>query len=184
MYHFAPYRSIARACVAGFAACLLICSNALAEPKDSDKKTLFGVADVERILQSYRRTSVLRAELKQYQTSEEYRRKQEEVARLEKNLSNQRFSFFRDRRANKKILEKRDELSRLAEKGAQRTREREKEAVESLMTDIRRSAESMGRKNGLAVIFDSNTPQIVFMTTQPGKIDNITDAVIEDLNSR
>ena len=163
---------------------MLICSNALAEPKESDKATLFGVADVERILQSYRRTARVRAELKQYQTSEEYRRKQEEVTGLERELSNQRFSFFRDRRANKEILKKRDELSRLAEKGARQTREREKEAVERLMTDIRRSAETMGRQNGLAVIFDSNTPQIVFMTTRFGKIDNLTDAVIEDLNSR
>ena len=173
-----------RTCVAGFAACLLMCSSAFAEPEESDQKTLFGVADVERILQSYRRTTQVRAELSQYQASEEYRRKQQEVEKLEKELSNQRFSFFRDRRANKEILQKRDALSRLAEREAQRTREREKEAIERLMTDIRRSAESMGDQSGLAVIFDSNTPHIVFMTTQTGKIDNVTDAVIEDLNSK
>ncbi len=173
-----------RACIAGFAACLLICSSALAEAEESDKETLFGVADVERILQGYQRAARVRAELEQYKTSEEYKRKQEEVARLEAELSNRRFSFFRDRRANKEILEKRDELSRLAEKEARRAREREKEAVEQLMTDIRRSAESIGRQNGLTVIFDSNTPHIVFMTTQSGKVDDITVTVIEDLNSR
>jgi Skp family chaperone for outer membrane proteins len=161
-----------------------MCSSVLAEAEESDKETLIGVADVERILQSYRRAARVRAELEQYQTSEEYRRKQEEVTRLEREFSNRRFSFFRDRSANKEILKKRDELSRLAEKEARRAREREKEAVEQLMIDIRRSAESMGRQNSLALIFDSNTPHILFMTTQPGKIDDITDAVIEDLNSR
>ena len=183
MHHFGSYRAMARTCAAGFAAWLLMGAGALAEAEKPGKETLLGVADVERILNEYWRTAQVRAELDRYKISEDYRQKQEEAARLERELSDRRFAFFRDRRANKEILERRDELSRLAEKEAARAREREKEAIEQLLTEIRRGAESIGRQNGHAVIFDGNTPHIVFMATQPGKVDDVTDAVIHNLNS-
>ena len=107
------------------------------------------------------------------------------MARLERELSSKRrFAFFRDKRTSAEIQEKRDELRRLAEKEAQAAREREKEAIEQLLTDIRRSAESISRQSGDVVIFDSNNPHIVFMNTNLGKIEGVTDAVINDLNFR
>lgn len=156
----------------------------MAEGRKPSEKIRLGAADVERILQSYWRTSQVKAEIERYKTSEKFKQKQEEIARLERELSTRRFAFFRGRRADQDIREKRDELRKLSEKEAQRVREREKEAIEELMTDIRRSAESIGRESAHTMIFDSNTPHIIFMTTDFDRIDDITDAVIDDLNSQ
>ena len=162
-----------------------MCGASFAEADKPGEEILFGVADVERILQEYWRTSEVRAELERYKTSEELGKKQEEVARLERELSSKRrFAFFRDKRTSVEIQKKRDELRRLAEKEAQAAREGEKEAIELLLTDIRRSAESIGRRSGYVGIFDSNNPHIVFMNTNLGKIKGVTDAVVDDLNFR
>jgi Skp family chaperone for outer membrane proteins len=169
----------------GFAACILLCTASLAEVEEPGEEAVFGVADIERILQDYWRTPQVKAELERYKTSEEFRIKQEEVARLERELSSsRRFAFFRDRRTSAEIQEKRAELRRLAEIEAQAAREREKEAIEQLLADIRRSAESIGGRSGYTAIFDSNNPHIVFMNTNLGKIVDITDEVIADLNFR
>lgn len=161
-----------------------MCPAALAEARKPGEEIRLGVADIERILESYWRTSRVEAELERYRTSEEFRKKQEEVARLERELSGRRFALFRDRQKSREIQEKRDELRAMAEKEARRTREREKEAIEELLTDIRRSAESIGREKQHTIIFDSNTPHILFLDTRFTEVNDVTDEVIENLNLR
>jgi Skp family chaperone for outer membrane proteins len=162
-----------------------MCGASFAEEDEPGEEILLGVADVERILQEYWRTSEVRAELERYKTSEELKKKQDELARLKRELSSKRrFAFFRDKRKGAEIQEKRDELRRLAEKEAQAAREREKEAIEQLLIDVRGKAESISHRSGYVAIFDSNNPHIVFMNTDLGKIEDVTDAVIDDLNFR
>jgi len=175
---------LARICIAGLAVSLTMCAGAYAETREPSEEIRLGVADVERILQSYWRTPRIRAELERYRTSEELRQKQEELARLERTQSGGRFSFFRDRREDRALREKREEIEELAEKDAQRAREREKEAIEQLMTDIRQSAESIGRDSAHALIFDINTAEILFVGPRFMETNDVTDAVIDDLNFR
>ena len=163
---------------------LLMCSGALAETRKPSEKIRLGVADIERILQDYWRTSRVKTELERYKTSEEFRQKQKEMARLERELPNRRFAFFRDKQTSQEIQEKRAELRDMAKKEAKRTREREKEAIEELLTDIRRDAESIGREKQHTIIFDSNTPYILFLNTRSKEVDDVTNEVIESLNSR
>jgi Skp family chaperone for outer membrane proteins len=158
-----------------------MCSASFAQEEEPSEETIFGVADVERILQEYWRTPVLKAELERYKTSDELRKKQEELSRLE---GRRRFAFFRDRRTIAEIKKRRDALRRLAEKEAQASREREREAIEQLLTDIRESAESISSRSGHVATFDSNNPHIVFMNPNLGKIEGVTDAIIDDLNFR
>lgn len=168
-----------------FAVCILLCATPQAEVGEPDEETVFGVVDVEQILQEYWRTPQVKAELERYKTSEDFKKKQEELARLERELSSsRRFAFFRDRRTSAEIQEKRDELRQMADKEAQAAREREKEAVDQLLADIRRSAESVGGRDGCAAVFDSNNPHIIFMSTNHGKVADITDEVIANLNFR
>lgn len=162
---------------------MLLCERAVAEAREPSEEIRLGIADVEQILHRYWRTSQVKAELERYKTSEEFKRKQEEVARLERELPGWRFPFFRERQTSEEVRKKRDELRQMAAKEVRRAREREKEAIEELLTDIRRSAESIGRENGHTVIFDSNMPQIVFIGTDLEKVDNVTGAVIDGLNS-
>lgn len=184
MHHFGPYHSIVRACIAAFAICLCMSAEASAEVKRPAEEIRLGVADVERILQGYWRTPRVRADLEQYRTSEEFRQKQNELSRLERELASRRFTFFQRNRLRREVQEKRKELQAMAEKETGRTREREREAVEELMTDIRRGAEAIGRQKQLTVIFDSNTPHILFSNTYATGIDDVTDSVIQNLNFR
>ncbi len=157
---------------------------AVAEARKPREEIKIGVADIEQILQNYWRTPRVKAELERYRTSEEFRKKQEEVAGLERELASRRFALLLDRRAGTEIRQKRDELRAMAEKEAARAREREQEAIEELLTDIRRSAESIGREKDHAAIFDSNTPHILFLNAHVNDIDDVTGEMIENLNSR
>ncbi|UCD56681.1 MAG: OmpH family outer membrane protein [Candidatus Hydrogenedentota bacterium] len=163
---------------------LWICASVVAEGKKPTIETRLGVADMEQVLHSYWRTPRVRAELERYKTSEEFRKKQMEVARLERELAGQRFRFFHRSRVSERIREERNELDAMAEKEAERAREREKEAIEELMTDIRRAAESIGREQQLTAIFDSNAPHILYLNPYASAVNDVTDEVIESLNSR
>ena len=103
---------------------------------------------------------------------------------LEREFANRRFTFFQRNRLRREIQDKREELKAMAEEETRRARGREREAVEELMTDIRRSAESVGRQKQLTVIFDSNTPHILFSNSYATEITDVTGAVIENLNFR
>jgi Skp family chaperone for outer membrane proteins len=161
-----------------------MCASAAAEVKRPGEEVRLGVADVEHILHSYWRTPRVRSDLERYKTSEEFRQKQMDLAKMERELARRRFAFFQDRQANSAIQEKRKEIREMAGKEAERAREREKEAIEDLLTDIRKSAESIGREKQHTVIFDSNTPHILFLNTYSTEIDDVTNEVIEELNSR
>jgi Skp family chaperone for outer membrane proteins len=168
----------------GFAVWLSASASALAEARKPGEQMQLGAADVDLILRDYWRTSRVKAELERHRTSREFRQKQEEVERLERELSAQRFAYFRDRRVSSELRKMRGELRKMAEEEAGRAREREKEAIKELLVEVRQSAESIGRQSEHIVIFDSNTPHILFMTNDPGKVEDLTDATIENLNSR
>ncbi len=163
---------------------MLMCASALAEVRKPGEEIRLSVADIEQILQSYWRASRVEAELERYRTSEEFREKREELTRLEREFASRRFALFRDRQKSREIQEKRNELRAMAGKEAGRAREREKEAIEELLTDIRRSAESIGREKQHTLIFDSNAPHILFLNPRFTEINDVTDEVIENLNLR
>lgn len=73
-------------------------------------------------------------------------------------------------------------MQALAEKDSQRTRERERDAIERLLADIRTSAAARGRERQLTAIFDSTDPHILFIGKDSDHIDDITESVIEELN--
>lgn len=168
----------------GVALLFLVPSGALTEVNGPSEKIRFGVADVERIIREYWRTPRMRAELDRYRTSEEYRQKQAELARLERELGDRRFSFFQRGQDRRLIQRKRDELRKIAEKETRRVREREEEAIESIMTDIRKTAEWAGRDKELTIIFDSNTPHIMYSSEQSAEVDDVTDSMITNINFR
>jgi Skp family chaperone for outer membrane proteins len=184
VHHFGPYRNAVRAAVAGCALWLFFCAATSAKEEKPRVETRLGVADVEQVLRNYWRTPRVRAELERYKTSEEFRRKQAEVAELERELAGQRFWFLRRKQVTEEIQAKRNELKSMAEKEAERTRERENEAVEGLLTDIRGVAAAIGREQQLTVIFDSNTPHILFLNTRGSGTSDVTDALIEKLSWR
>lgn len=162
----------------------LICGFAVAEEKTPAVETRIGVADIEQILDNYWRTPSVKHEVERYRTSEEFQEKQREIAKLDRELADQRFRFFKRQQTTRKIQDSREELRALAAKDAERAHEREKEAVEGLLTDVRRAAESIGRDQALTVIFDSNAPHIIFLNTDASGMNDVTDVVTEKLNSR
>ena len=168
----------------GFVVWLIASASALAEARKPGEQMQLGAADVDLILRDYWRASQVKAELERHRTSQEFKQKQEEVERLERELSAQRFAYFRDRRVSSELRRMRGELRKMAEEEAGRAREREKEAIEKLLADIRQSAESIARQREHILIFDSNTPHILFVTKDPGKVEDLTDAMIENLNFR
>ena len=163
---------------------LFIFEGALAKEKKATIETRLGVADVEQVLDGYWRTPRVRAELERYKTSEQFRKKEMEMDRLERELSGRRFGFFGRSLRNEKIRQKQSELKALAEEEARRVRGREKEAVEELLADIRRAAEAIGRERQLTAIFDCNTPHILFLNTNTETTEDVTNEVIENLNLR
>ena len=139
---------------------------------------------MDRVLQNYWRVPPVRAELERYRISERLQEKQTEVARLERELAGHRFRLFERGRLAQQLEEKRSELETMAEKESERTREREREAIEELLTDIRRATEPIGRERQITIVFDSNTPQMLFLNPHASATIDITDAVIENLNWR
>ncbi len=182
MHHFGLYRSFVLICIVGLAVCPLGRGTAYAEEKKPIEATSLGVADVDRILSEYWRTPRVKEELERYRSSREFQQRQQELAELERELGGRRFAFFQRQRATAELQQKRNELQALAEKDSQRIREREKEAIERLIADIRMSAEAIGSERQLTAIFDSNAPHILFIGRYGGQVDDITESVIEDLN--
>ncbi len=162
---------------------MITSTSAMAEARKPGEQLKLGAADIDLVLRDYWRASNVKAELERHRTSQDFREKQKEVEELEREHSAQRFGYFRDRRVSSELRKMRGELRKMADKEAGRVREREREAVEELLEDIRRSAESIGRKSGQIVIFDSNTPHMLFLTKDPERVQDLTDAMIENLNS-
>ena len=184
MHHFDSYRRIVRTCIAGCTLWLLLCTGTAAEEEKATVEIRIGVADVEQVLQSYWRVPRVKAELDRYRISPRLREKQAEVARLEQELAGHRFRLFQRGRLAEQLEQERDELKKLADEERGRTREREKEAIEELLTDIRKAVETIGRDRQLSVVFDGNTPEILFLNPQGEATIDVTDAVIENLNWR
>jgi len=182
VHHFSPYRGFARICIVGLALCLFLRADASGEVKRPLEEVRLGIADVERILDEYWRTPRVKAELEQYRTSEEVRAKQRELDSLERELAGRRFAFFQRNQTSEDIKKLRTELQALTEKGAQRSREREKEALEGLLSVIQRSADTIGQRQQLTIIFDSNTPHVLYLDRGNDGIDDVTDVIIQDLN--
>jgi hypothetical protein len=126
----------------------------------------------------------VKEELERYKTGDGYRQKQAEVARLEQELESQRFWFLRKRQPMDEIDRKRKELKAIAEKEAARKRERETEAVEGLLIDVREAALEPGRGYGLTVIFDSGMPEILYVNTSSDAVMDVSDSIIQSLNAR
>jgi len=184
VHHFDSYRRIVRTCIAGCALWLLLCAGATAEEEKATVEIRIGVADVERVLQSYWRVPRVKAELDRYRISPRLRDKQTEVARLEQELAGRRFRLFQQGRLVQQLERERNELKAMGEEESGRAREREKEAVEELLTDIRKAIEPIGHERQIAVVFDSNIPQILFLNPYGGATIDVTDEVIENLNWR
>ncbi|GAB4342472.1 MAG: hypothetical protein Kow0099_20040 [Candidatus Abyssubacteria bacterium] len=139
---------------------------------------------MDRILNEYWRTMHVKEQLKRYTASEEYRQKQAEIARLEQQLESQRFWFLRRRQPPDEIERKREELKALSAKEAARAQERENEAVEDLLIDIRETATEAGRNHELTVIFDRGMPEILYVDTSSDALMDVSDMIIESLNAR
>jgi Skp family chaperone for outer membrane proteins len=182
VHHFGPYRDFARICILGLALCLFLGADVSGEVKGPLEEIRLGVADVERILAEYWRTRRVKAELEQYRTSEEVRAKQRELDSLERETVGRRFTFFQRNEPSEDVLRLRAELQALMEKEAQRSREREKEALEGLLSDIQRSADAIGQRQQLSIIFDSNTPHVLYVDRGKDGIDDVTNMIIQDLN--
>jgi Skp family chaperone for outer membrane proteins len=141
-----------------------------------------GVADVGRLLSQYRRTPRIRAVLESQKMSEDYKQKRTEVEKLEQEIENERFWFF-PRRKEAEIRARRDELHAVAAREAERTRAREKEAIDDLMADLQKAAEAAANRRQLSIVFDANNPHILFLGILAGENGEITDEAIEYLNS-
>jgi Skp family chaperone for outer membrane proteins len=184
VHHFGLYRRIARALLAGATVLFLLSVDSSAEERPRTEEIKIGVADVEQALQRYWRTPRVRADAERRRTSEEYRQKQAELDRLEREITARRFAFFRANQSDPAVREKQQELQELADAEAVQARAREKQAVEELLSDIRRAAETVGRENQYTVIFDSNTPYVLFVGAGDTGIDDVTEPVIDQLNFR
>ena len=184
MYHFGSYRRIVRTCITACALWLVLCGDTPAEEEKTTGETRIGVVDVERVLQNYWRVPRVKAELERYRFSERLRETQAEVARLEQELAGRRFRMFQRGRLAQQLERKRKELEAMVDEEGGRAREREKEAIEELLTDIRKAVEPAGRERQITVVFDSNTPQILFLNPHAGATIDVTDTVIENLNWR
>ena len=184
MYHFGSYRRIVRTCITGCALWLLLCGGTAAKEERTTVKTRIGIVDVERVLQNYWRVPRVKSELERYRVSERLREKQMEVAGLEREFEGHRFRLFQSRRLADQLEQERSELAAMAEEETERAREREKEAIEELLTDIRRAIEPISREQQLSIVLDSNTPQVLFLNPHASATIDVTDAVIENLNWR
>jgi Skp family chaperone for outer membrane proteins len=161
-----------------------MCASASAEVRKSGEKIRLGVADVELILREYHRSSKLRANLERDRMGEEFKRKKEELEALEKEFPSRRFIFFKGR-ANDELHDKREELRRMAKREAQLARSAEKEAVGWLLEDIGEKAKSIAAGDDRrTLIFDSNTPHLMFISTDSGRVEDLTDVLLEALNSQ
>lgn len=161
-----------------------MCGFAAAEEKTPAVETRIGVANIEKILDDYWRAPSVKREVERYKTSEEFREKQREIEELDRELAGQRFRFFRRQQTTREIEDKREELRTLADRDAERAREREEEAIEGLLNDVREVARSVGHEQALTAIFDSNAPHIIFLNTDASGMSDVTNVVTEKLNSK
>ncbi|MBI5116381.1 OmpH family outer membrane protein [Candidatus Poribacteria bacterium] len=156
---------------------------ASAQEREPATGPVVGVADVEKVLRNYGRASRVKNELERGNTSEELRQKQVELDDLEREVAGKRFSFFRRKISPAEVEKKRTEVQALREQEARAAREKEKKEMEALLTDVRGAVAEVGREKRLALVFDSNAPQILFLNPRAGGVTDVSDAAIEWLNS-
>jgi Skp family chaperone for outer membrane proteins len=188
VHHFKYICSFGKIRLAAFLGLLMLFSTGISpapgQENEPEPETRIGVANVERLLSQYWRTPNVRDGLERRKVSEEYRQKQMEVARLEQELSDQPFWFFSRKREidEQKVREKRNELEVIAAKEAEKVRGHEGEAIDELMVDIKRATEAAAQRRQLSIVFDSNSPHILFLNLNAGNNSDITDEVMQMLN--
>jgi Skp family chaperone for outer membrane proteins len=156
---------------------------ASAQEREPVAGPVLGVADVEKVLRNYGRASRVKSELERGNASEELRQKQAELGDLEREVASRRFSFFRRKVSPAEVKKKQAEVQALREQDARAAREKEEKEMEALLTDIRDAVTEVGREKRLALVFDSNAPQILFLNRRAGGVTDVSDAAIERLNS-
>lgn len=185
MYHFrhiyAPTRAWGVASLV--AAVFLLVAVVSALGQETDTEIRIGGANVERLLGQYWRTPRVRAELESQKVSKEYRQKQMDLTRLEQEEADQRFWFFSRKKESEKIQEERSELQAMAVKETERARKHEGEAVDELMMDIRKATETTADRRQLSVVFDTNSPYILFFNPNSENSSDITEEVMNALNA-
>jgi Skp family chaperone for outer membrane proteins len=182
VYHFKHNRTLIKA---GIAACLvwLPLVFSISARGETTVQTKLGAANVERILNRYWRVSEIRSSLARHKKSDEYAQKQMEVARLEQEEANQRFWFFPRKKDSDRIRAQRAELEAVAAREALQFQKQEREAIDELTMDIKRATESVALRQGFSVVFDSNSPHILFLSATAGDGGgDITEEVIRELS--
>jgi Skp family chaperone for outer membrane proteins len=180
VYHFKKHRIPLEAVAAAW---LIVVSAgaAIAVEQRPPEEIRVGIANLQRLVDAYWRTPLVRATLQRRKVSEEYRQKQIELARLEQELVDQRFWFFARKKQDERINQLRDELDAVAAAEAGKKRAREREAIDELLVDVQKAARNTAAGQNLSIVFDADNPHILFLN-QMGSAD-ITDELIEALNS-
>lgn len=163
-------------------ACLALSSTAPAAGDQPADEVTVGVANVGYLLDHYWRFSPARTALERQKVSEEYRQKQTEVTQAEQELAGQRFWFLPRKADDENLRQKRKELDAISRRDAQKVREREKEAIDELSSDIERATKAVAQTRSLSFVFDANDPFILYLNIRPNNTDDITEDVMGLLN--